>query len=219
MTSATPRLSRVFFAATAAFVLAAPAAAAPAFLKLGGVDGSTKAKDNHKDEIEILSYTWGESQESKVNKVDSFTVKQGAVPSDSGEKGGTQDINIGVGESLTPGGGVKPALAIGHEVQSPRDTASGQATGKRMHKPLRITRPLDQGSVSLKLKSGWADCRVGMRLPSLEIGGGGQSYVLQDVTVASCGSASGAADDRPTEEVAFYYNKIAFNYAATPDAR
>ncbi len=28
-------------------------------------------------------------------------------------------------------------------------------------------------------------------------------------------SISGDADDRPTEEVAFYYNKIAFRYAAT----
>jgi type VI protein secretion system component Hcp len=28
-------------------------------------------------------------------------------------------------------------------------------------------------------------------------------------------STSGDADDRPTEEVAFYYNKIAFNYSPT----
>jgi hypothetical protein len=32
-------------------------------------------------------------------------------------------------------------------------------------------------------------------------------------------STSGDADDRPTEEVAFYYNKIAFNYAATKDGK
>ena len=37
--------------------------------------------------------------------------------------------------------------------------------------------------------------------------------ILQDVAVASCGRS--AADDRPTEEVAFYYNKIAFNYSMT----
>ena len=98
MTSATPRLSRVFFAATAAFVLAAPAAAAPAFLKLGGVDGSTKAKDSHKDEIEILSYTWGESQAAKVNKVDSFTIRQCTARRRERREGGTEDINIGVGE-------------------------------------------------------------------------------------------------------------------------
>jgi hypothetical protein len=32
-------------------------------------------------------------------------------------------------------------------------------------------------------------------------------------------STSGDADDRPTEEVAFYYNKIAFNYAHTKDGK
>ena len=45
-----------------------------------------------------------------------------------------------------------------------------------------------------------------------QLGEGGKTYRLQDVTVASCGR-SGDADDRPTEEVAFYYNRIAFNYA------
>jgi type VI protein secretion system component Hcp len=30
-------------------------------------------------------------------------------------------------------------------------------------------------------------------------------------------STSGDADDRPTEEVAFYYNRIAFKYARTAD--
>lgn len=40
------------------------------------------------------------------------------------------------------------------------------------------------------------------------------SYELQNVFVKSW-STSGDADDRPTEEVAFYYNKIAFSYATT----
>jgi len=30
-------------------------------------------------------------------------------------------------------------------------------------------------------------------------------------------STSGDADDRPTEEVAFYYNRISFGYAMAPD--
>ena len=32
-------------------------------------------------------------------------------------------------------------------------------------------------------------------------------------------STSGDADDRPTEEVAFYYNRIAFNYSNSPDGK
>ena len=91
-------------------------------------------------------------------------------------------------------------------------------TGKRQHGWVTVSKPLDRGAVRVKVKFPWVGCRVGARYPSLELGEAKKSYVLHDVTVASCGSASSAADDRPTEEVAFYYNKIAFNYAATPDA-
>ena len=37
-------------------------------------------------------------------------------------------------------------IAVSHEIVSPRDTASGQATGKRIHKPLVITKELDKSS-------------------------------------------------------------------------
>ena len=91
-------------------------------------------------------------------------------------------------------------------------TETGQATGKRQHMPLRtrayFDAPLPQGSVRVKVKMPWPACRVGATYPRLELAGGGKRYVLRDVTVASCGRASGDADDRPTEEVAFYYNAV-----------
>ena len=37
-------------------------------------------------------------------------------------------------------------IAFNHEVQSPRDVATGQATGKRMHKPFVITKEIDKSS-------------------------------------------------------------------------
>lgn len=37
-------------------------------------------------------------------------------------------------------------IAVSHEVLSPRDSASGQATGKRQHKPFVITKELDKSS-------------------------------------------------------------------------
>jgi type VI secretion system secreted protein Hcp len=37
-------------------------------------------------------------------------------------------------------------IAFNHEVQSPRDIATGQATGKRMHKPFVITKEVDKSS-------------------------------------------------------------------------
>lgn len=37
-------------------------------------------------------------------------------------------------------------IAVSHEVLSPRDSASGLATGKRQHKPFVITKELDKSS-------------------------------------------------------------------------
>jgi len=37
-------------------------------------------------------------------------------------------------------------IAFSHEVLSPRDPATGQATGRRQHKPLTITKELDKSS-------------------------------------------------------------------------
>jgi len=34
----------------------------------------------------------------------------------------------------------------GHEIVSPRDAASGQATGKRSHSPITITKEIDKSS-------------------------------------------------------------------------
>lgn len=37
-------------------------------------------------------------------------------------------------------------IAVSHEIVSPRDPASGQATGKRQHKPFVITKQVDKSS-------------------------------------------------------------------------
>jgi type VI secretion system secreted protein Hcp len=37
-------------------------------------------------------------------------------------------------------------IAFNHEIQSPRDPATGQATGKRMHRPFTITKEIDKSS-------------------------------------------------------------------------
>src|SRR3569832_1935456 len=37
-------------------------------------------------------------------------------------------------------------IAVSHEIVSPRDPASGLPTGKRMHKPMVITKELDKST-------------------------------------------------------------------------
>ena len=106
MTSAAKRLSGISIATALCLTLAAaPAIGAPMYLKIKGVDGES-TDDKHKNEIEILSWSWGATQTShgtggmgagKVSKVESLTIKQTSATA-QGEKGGTEDINIGVGE-------------------------------------------------------------------------------------------------------------------------
>ncbi len=40
-------------------------------------------------------------------------------------------------------------IAVSHDISSPVDTSSGQATGRRQHTPLVITKELDRSSVPL----------------------------------------------------------------------
>jgi hypothetical protein len=61
--------------------------------------------------------------------------------------------------------------------------------------------------VDLKLKSAWADCRVGARYPSLELRDRGKTYKLTDAIVTSC---AGSGGDRPTESLSLNYTKIEF---------
>jgi type VI secretion system secreted protein Hcp len=57
--------------------------------------------------------------------------KQGEIKGSSTQKGRENAIVV---------------IATQHEISSPRDAASGLPTGKRMHKPLVITKELDQST-------------------------------------------------------------------------
>lgn len=47
------------------------------------------------------------------------------------------------------GAAVSSSAALSHSIKSPRDAASGLATGKRQHKPMTITQQLDKSSPQL----------------------------------------------------------------------
>ena len=136
--------------AAALAALAATSAAVgrfDAWLELGDIRGETEARKDSRDQhIELLSYSFGAS---RVAKVDGFTVKQGVKPykldrvfvnswSTSGDAGapprgaglnemamddtaGKEKDAVGASETLTVGAG---------------RTETGQATGKRTHKPI-----------------------------------------------------------------------------------
>jgi len=144
-------------------------ASAAIFIKIEGIPGNAQGPDGSVDWFVADSFSFGVEREMK----------------ESGEKGGTEDINIGVGElqectiskSLDAASGHLAQFAINGNSAGPADICFSSATDA----------------------NGAPNCYL--------------RYKLERAFVKSW-STSGDADDRPTEEVAFYYNKIAFAYQA-----
>ena len=148
-------------------------ASALIFVKIDGFPGD--------DRIQTPGYNDG-----KWFVADSFSF--GVHRSQSGEKGGTADINIGVGEL----------------------------------QECTISKSMDSASARLAQFAINGNSPGTAEIDFVEVGGGDNKpvaylkYKLDRCFIKSW-STSGDADDRPTEEVAFYYNKIAFQYAHTSD--
>jgi type VI protein secretion system component Hcp len=122
---------------------------------------------------------------------DSFSFGVERELSESGEKGGTEDINIGVGEL----------------------------------QECTISKSMDRASAKLAQFAINGNSPGTAEIHFVEVAGGAEGkpicylkYKLDRCFVKSW-STSGDADDRPTEEVAFYYNKIAFQYYHTTDGK
>jgi hypothetical protein len=178
-------------AAALAALAASSAAADPArlvsgevFVKLPGAAGSG---DGH---IEITSYSFGAS---RVSKVEGFTVKQGTARhrSDASAGKGANEMRMedsaGV-EKMQPGGGSASGAGVNRVFvkswSTSGDASSTQATGKRMHKPLRMRMIYNEGSVTLSGR--FPGCRVGASYPAVAVGHGDELYEIQDATVADC---------------------------------
>ena len=79
------------------------------------------------------------------------------------------------------------------------------ASVKRTHPALvKITKPLETGSISLNMKL--AGCAVGKRYPSAVLSTPRGLYTLLDIVVASCDAGSGGG--APTEQVTLNYAKV-----------
>jgi len=120
---------------------------------------------------------------------DSFSFGVEREMKESGEKGGTEDINIGVGELQ------ECTISKSMDINSPKlaqNAIEGTDLGVA---EIHFVETTSEGKPMVYLK-----------------------YKLERAFIKSW-STSGDADDRPTEEVAFYYNKIAFSYSSTNDGR
>ena len=156
-------------AATLATFAATPASAAlNAFLKIGGTPAPTTsaARAGHKDWIEVTSWSWGTSNARKgwdgSIKGRASAEKYGAVSGAHRDEG------------------------VAHDVVSPRDTASGMPTGKRQHGWMPVAQTLDRGSVRVKVRFPWLDCRVGATFPDATLDDAAGRNSFSEVTVTRC---------------------------------
>jgi type VI secretion system secreted protein Hcp len=123
----------------------------------------------------------------------SFTFSVQREMKESGEKSGTEDINIGIGElqecnigkSMDRGSPTLAQFAI-----------SGNSLGTALIDFVETVGP--------NVLDGRPHCYLRFKLDRCFI----KSWTV-----------NGDADDRPTEEVALFYNKIAFEYCYTPDGK
>lgn len=196
------------------------------WVKLEGQAMPTAAgkKDFYEGWIELNSWSWGETQAAGMG-IDRLVQVSHMPPSDpdrplvagripnagveremkeSGEKGGTEDINIGVGELQ-------------------------EATGKRQHKPMTTTKeggkatpklaeaavkgkvfssPAPRGSLTTLVPAG--TCRVGARYRNASLETGAMRFEMENIMVSSCsaGGSGGSGGMVPTEQISLNYEKI-----------
>ena len=114
-------------------------------------------------------------------------------------------------------------IAVDHQVISPRDAASGLPTGKRMHKPFRITKEIDSSSPVLYRMMVTNENIVDVELRFWRPGATGveQQYYTVKLTNASISEVHSVMPNvrvpelarlEPYEEVSFTYQKIEWTW-------
>lgn len=163
-------------------------AAYDAYLKIEGLDGGSK-DPGHMGWIGITRVASGDlngdamaDREASVPSVSELTVRKA---------GGTN-------AAAKPS---KPGTTANQASQAPRDVASGQASGKRMHKPFVIVKEIDVASPKL-----YEACSTGKHFLSATVEMGGKQYKLYDVVIASVQKSGGG--ERPMETISLNFTKI-----------
>lgn len=190
MTMTTKFTLRAIQAAALAALAASGATAGDAYLKLGDIKGETATSEkDHKKWIDIHSFSWGTTQ---------------AV---GGVRIATGDVD---------GDGRADAAAT-TDVQAPRDSSSGMATGKRQHKPLTISKEMDKASPklaqpsakgSMSFRGQVTGCAAGTTYPSATLKTAAYRYEMKNVVITSCGGGSSSSASKPMESLSLNYSEI-----------
>jgi hypothetical protein len=193
MTSAASRLSRVSAAiGAAAIALSATPATAAGFMYFK--DSPIVGEATGGGRITVDSWAWGATgsrgTSDKWFVADSFGFGVEREMKESGEKGGTEDMNIGVGELQE--------VTISKSMDKSSPKLMEAATKGKV-----FAGPAPRGGLSIKVPAG--TCKAGARYPAAEFGTDKRVYRLTGVVVTGC---SGAAAAAPHETLSLNYEKI-----------
>jgi type VI secretion system secreted protein Hcp len=133
------------------------------------------------------------------------------------------------GDAKSPHGSEwMPVLEFDESVIAPRDAATGQATGKRQHQPVKIVKQVDAASPQLQKAATTGEHLKEVVFQLYRNNSGKEELYetvrLTDAIVSSFQNRGGstAHSGHPTEEISFEYAKIEITYTQqkpTPGAK
>lgn len=116
--------------------------------------------------------------------------------------------------------GLIQVVTFQHEITVPRDAASGQATGKRQHKPLSITKLIDKSTpilmAALTKNESLSEVTLSIYRPSAKGAGTNELWYtieLKDVVISGISTTWDADKKQSREDVSFTYQKIKWTFA------
>lgn len=133
------------------------------------------------------------------------SAKQGQFKGDGKSSHGSQWIPVvSVSESATPG----------------RDSATGQASGKRQHEPIKIVKVIDASTPQLHQAAATGEHLKEVVFEFYRGNAPGKQELYETIRLSDAmitgiqnrGAGNAGQGGRPTEEISFEYEKIEFTY-------
>lgn len=132
------------------------------------------------------------------------------------------------GEAKSPHGSEWiPVTQFSMSLEAPRDVATGQASGKRQHEPLKVLKKMDAASPKLERAASSGERLKEVVFQVYRTGPGGREELYETIrlmnpmisSIHATGGATAKSGQAPQEELTFTYEKIEYTYTQQNPAR